>query len=123
MYTVVSGNTAKVACTVHTALLYKERKWEVCVRHCGFTLLNLFLWISYFALAVVKRISSLFNHILSSAEYLVMNYLLIVITNYKEYERKLLWYYIWVQEYRKATKNLVEPIRYPVLQSKQSPVE
>jgi len=83
MYTVVSGNTAKVACTVPTALLYKERKWEVCVRHCGFTLLKLFLWMSYFAMTVVKSICSLFNDLLSSAEYIVMNYLLIVIPNYQ----------------------------------------
>jgi len=95
----------------------------VCVRHCGFTLLNLFLWTSYFAIAVVKSICSLFNDLVSNAHYIVMNYWLIVIPNYKEYERKLLWYYIWMQEYRKATKNFFERSRYPVLQSNQSPVE
>jgi len=64
--------------------------WEMCVRHCAFTLLYLFLWISYFAIAVVKNICSLFNDLVSNADYIVMNYWLLVIPNYKEYERKLL---------------------------------
>lgn len=95
----------------------------MCERHCGFTLLNLCLWISCFAIAVVRSVCSLFNDLVSNADCIVKICWLIVLLSYKEYEMKLLWHYIWLEEYRKATKNLVERSRYPVLQSNRSPVE